>query len=168
MTLTMTQLMSAINLRLWSQNHKWLKYCFFRRLVPAAGNCCPQRGQSCDNFSQSKSACPWFWLYWQLLKDVSIPFLPLAPAPAWTSGWNCSERKILPNVIFKKIIIFRGLLWLSVLANSPVIQEAVLAHQKVQDHCLLWFMLFSNPSWKSGGRPQGLERSQVLAMQNKN
>lgn len=161
--------MSAINLRLWSQNYKWLKYCFFKRLVPAAENYCPQRGQSCDNFSQSKSACPCFCLYWQLLKDVSIPFLSLSPASLCTSGWNSSERKIPPNVyIFKIIIIFKGLLWISELAYSPVIQEAVLVHQKVQDHCLIWFVLFSNLSWKSGGCSQGLGRSQVLAMQNKN
>lgn len=160
--------MSAINLRLWSQNHKWLNYCFFKRLLPAAENYCPQRGQSCDNFSQSKSACPWFCLYLQLLKDVSIHFLSLVPALVCTSGWNSSERKIPPNVFFKIILILKGLVQLSELAYSPVIQEAVLAHQKLQDHCLLCFMLFNNLSWKSGGFPQGLGRSQVLATQNKN
>lgn len=42
--------------------------------MPAAGNYCPQREQSCDNFSQSKPACPCFCLYWQLLKVVFIRF----------------------------------------------------------------------------------------------
>lgn len=129
--------MSAINLRLWSQNHKWMNYCFFKRLVPAAGNYCPQRGQPSDNFSQSKPACPWFCLHWQLLKDISIHFLSLALAPVCTSGWNSPERKIPPNVFFLIIIIFTGLVWLSELVYSPLIQEAVLSHHKVQDHWLL-------------------------------
>lgn len=126
MTLTMTQLMSAINLRLWSQNHKWLKYCFFSRLVPAAGNFCPQRGQSCDNFSQSKSACsvgsswkvfPYLFFHCHLhlyaLQDETV-----------------QREKSLKCIFFWIIIIFKGLLALTLwLKNTSVVQEAVLAHQ---------------------------------------
>lgn len=102
----------------------------FKRLLPTTGNYCPQWGQACDSFSQSQHVhgSAFIGNSWKI-----FPFLFFC----WhqhlyiLQNETVQRDKITPNIFFS----WKGLVWFSELVYSPVSQEMVLAHQRVQDHC---------------------------------